>query len=300
MNDARGCVCNKNTHECILVDDKNSPTVDGCNVSMSCQEDNTPVCGKDGKTYANPCEAIRCNTVADCFGKCPCRTKPSVPSMPIMPSPNPGKCSFEDDCQLCGAECFEQTMLNQLKMTGKTCTDTFDNLKCVCQDGNCLAMPDIYNPDQLCNDILELVCGTDDKTYQNRCEAQKANTKVKCVGACPCEANPPTITCPETYQPVCGANNKTYKNICLAQQAGTIAKCNVACPCPTEPIVPPDNNPGINPVLPVNLKETNINGFCGLQTETVCNSDDDCKVATGCAGVICQAKSDGTINVTCD
>jgi len=304
MNDSRGCVCNKNTHECVLVDNKKAPTIDGCNVNISCPEANTPVCGKDGKTYANPCEAIRCNTVVACAGKCPCRTTPSVPSVPIMPSPNPGKCDVEDDCELCGAECFEQTMLSQLKMTGKTCIDTFDNLKCICQDGNCLAMPDVYDPDQPCEDILKLVCGTDGKTYQNKCEALKANTSVKCDGACPCEVNPPIMLCPTLYQPVCGTNNKTYKNTCFAQQAGAMIKCNQACPCPDSSITPPDNNlnpdvsPGTNPVLPVSLKETNVNGFCGLQTETTCGSDLDCRVA-GCSGEICQAKSDGSINTTC-
>ncbi|HRZ29628.1 MAG TPA: Kazal-type serine protease inhibitor domain-containing protein [Candidatus Paceibacterota bacterium] len=300
-NDPKGCVCNKNTHKCVLVEDKNTPTTDGCNQNITCDEETVFVCGKDGKTYNNPCEAIRCNTVVDCSGKCPCSTTPSVPSKPIIPSPNPGKCNVEDDCELCEAECFEKTMLDQLKSTGKTCGPAKAELKCVCENNLCLAMPDISNPDQPCDDILELVCGADGKTYQNKCEALKADTSVKCSGACPCDTQTPVAPCPAIYQPVCGTNNKTYSNSCSALQAKVDVKCDQACPCSSTPVVPPANGSGSGstPVLPAQLKQINVHGFCGFQTETICSVDSDCEVA-GCSGEICKAKTDGKLSSICN
>jgi len=92
-----------------------------------------------------------------------------------------------------------------------------------------------------CPGVWEPVCGSDQETYSNRCEAECAGVSVAYEGECasstglPCESDAdcsdgamcqegfctditvPGCECPNVWEPVCGADGETYANICELQ-----------------------------------------------------------------------------------
>jgi hypothetical protein len=184
-NNVRSCKCDIKSGQCTTYDSNQ------CNYDITCPNESMLVCGVDGKNYSNPCEAIRCNTKVQCSGECPCKSViPTIPKI-IKPGINIGQCSISSDCEACGLECFESTQLDQLKASGKKCSNT-TNTQCDCLNKNCIPKPPIT--DNECDEILKTVCGNNGKIYANECEANKAGTTVKCLGACPCDlVLPPEI-----------------------------------------------------------------------------------------------------------
>jgi putative hemolysin len=112
-----------------------------------------------------------------------------------------------------------------------------------------------------CLSVINLVCGTDNKTYNNICEAKKVGVDVSYEGECgsciaqgktliegkaccpgyvscltgtknTCQKSCDTsgdVVCTADWTPVCGDNGKTYSNICFLNQAGIVLNHKGEC-----------------------------------------------------------------------
>lgn len=130
--------------------------------------------------------------------------------------------------------------------------------------GFCQARP------ELCPMVLMPVCGCDDVTYTNACEATRAGMNIKYERACgpffcggpdaiacgqnqycaaaDCESlgfctERPTV-CEKTGTPVCGCDRKDYASACEAHAAGVTVLAHNTCPVvPWVPSATPELTP---------------------------------------------------------
>jgi len=175
-----------------------------------------PVCGCDGVTYPNACEAARAGMSVDYPGVC----------MTAL-------CWSNDMCSP------DQYCLFHV---------------CAAETGTCVPRP------VACPEVWDPVCGCDGVTYPNACEAARAGMSVDYRGECRqfcsrvdpsiacgpdefCKFPPGTcddatvpgvcttvpVGCPEFWDPVCGCDGVTYPNECFADMAMTSVNYRGEC-----------------------------------------------------------------------
>ena len=222
-----------------------------------------PVCGSNGKTYANECLAK-----ADCqfeFTEGTCCPKEAPKSGgPCALSSAIKTCEYDEHCQTCDGEkvCANTTFATCKNadggLGGKWAIAMARIAPCPpCEKGS--------GEPELCTGEYDPVCGLNGKTYSNACEAE-ADCQKWTKGKCECKKGRPK-PCPKIYRPVCGSNGITYPNACVAKADCEFDFTKGKCEC--------DKGSG-EPVFCADVYDP----VCGLNGETygnACQAEADCQ-----------------------
>ena len=129
---------------------------------------------------------------------------------------------------------------------------------CDFEIGSCAAPGECAIRPVACPPYWDPVCGCDEMTYGNECEAAAAGVSIAARGECPtsgcatnaecgwpamycqhpegaCDApgecTETPVICTTLYAPVCGCDGRTYSNACVAASYGVSVATRGVCPC---------------------------------------------------------------------
>ncbi|HHH27164.1 MAG TPA: protease inhibitor [Polyangiaceae bacterium] len=218
---------------------------------QACSEIYQPVCGCDGQTYGNACEANASGISVASDGECdPGEGGGGQGGGGQGGGGQGGGGQGGGGPESCGGIAGIQCD------PGEFCD--YPDMSCGIADelGVCTPLP------QACNEIYDPVCGCDGETYGNACAANLAGVSVGSSGECPSSGDPcggiaglecgadefcdyPDMSCGiadelgvcttkpqacnEIYQPVCGCDGQTYGNACAANLAGVSVGSSGPC-----------------------------------------------------------------------
>ena len=252
-------------------------------IPLGCPDNVDPVCGCDGVTYFNPCEAAIAGVSIAHRGDCsepPCDENEHCDAGFYCDKPDcegPGSCVqrpdicpdvFDPVCGCdgvtygnhCEAAAAGVSVAHDGECDPETCgsnAQCSDASYCAKADGDCDGTGTCEPRPEGCFLIFDPVCGCDGNTYGNSCEAAAAGVNVahsgdcdpppecmengdcnadhycaklegECDGGGTCAERPPV--CPAVFDPVCGCDGVTYGNICDSAAAGVNVLHRGQCP----------------------------------------------------------------------
>lgn len=218
----------------------------------------SPVCGVNGQTYSNSCQA-NCARVNIAYSGA-CLT---------LGSGNQGGNQNTCNCPLTNSPVCGNNNVTYTNSCFATCAGVNIAYNGSCRLGT--GSPGNCN----CTAIYQPVCGTNNQNYSSPCQANCAGVNVAYYGQCRNlgagnnnNNNNNNCNCSNVYIPVCGTNNQNYTSPCAANCAGVNVAYNGLC----------RNLGGSNPNTCV--CSTNSQPVCGVNGVTYIN---ECRL--NCANV---------------
>lgn len=199
-------------------------------VCDACPEIWAPVCGLDGVTYGNACEADCAGADVAYEGECRvgCEDEPQGDGpgdTPCEPEPEPEPCACDLDwAPVCGLD--GQSYFNACDAA---CHDTG-----VAYEGECYqwCLDPEGAPPPADGDHGESDEGRGEEGAGAEGAGAEGEPQADAPGDVLCDPPQPACVCPEIYAPVCGVDGRTFANECAAACAHVEVDYEGECPAP--------------------------------------------------------------------